>query len=204
MVRMWNRFAARGDKADRSWQVELAFRPASRHFIYRSEPAFNRRHKDCCETCSAPLLAMASDQVVGHVRLNRIRRGRLLNFFRTEHGNHYLADSAEGRAGLMALLRFGLQDDTAAESAPWLEPGELRKLRRAARSVRLAMRDRRHDRPHLRPTGGRSSCGSRCRATRRRKSSGGSRATERRRTPKSAGAANDRRKSRDWKRDWKR
>jgi hypothetical protein len=53
------------------------------------------------------------------------------------HANHFLPDSADGRALLKALLRCKLSADAAKEAARWLEPSELPALQRAAQRVRL-------------------------------------------------------------------
>jgi hypothetical protein len=53
------------------------------------------------------------------------------------HRNHFVPDSAEGRALLKALLRCKLGGEAVMHAAPWLEPGELQALQRAARRLRL-------------------------------------------------------------------
>jgi hypothetical protein len=76
-------------------------------------------------------------------RANRWDRRKLASMYRLKHGYprgyHYLADDADGRAWLTALLHCGLTDEDAIQCAPWLEPAELPALRREAR--RLAFDD---------------------------------------------------------------
>jgi hypothetical protein len=54
--------------------------------------------------------------------------------------NHFIPDSDAGRAMLATLLRFGLTDESAIESAPWCE-GELATLKRRARRIPNKWRD---------------------------------------------------------------
>jgi hypothetical protein len=53
------------------------------------------------------------------------------------YGNHFLPDSDDGRALLIAMLHFGLSDETALTDAPWLDASDLKKLRRCAYPLTL-------------------------------------------------------------------
>ena len=78
-----------------------------------------------------------------HGRLRQIAkvfelyRLQLFRLCKMRHANHFLPDSAAGRALLKALLRCKLSADAAMEAARWLEPSELPALQRAAKRLRL-------------------------------------------------------------------
>jgi hypothetical protein len=78
------------------------------------------------------------DRQVGSARflqLNRIWRAKLEKLCRLRFGNHYLPDSHDGRAMLVALLSFGMTDDSAIIDASWCE-AELPLLKRRAKQVK--------------------------------------------------------------------
>jgi hypothetical protein len=68
---------------------------------------------------------------------NAAWRGKIGRLIFSRFGNHFVPDSAEGRALLSCMLRCGLRADDAKERALWIADGELRKLRRAARRLPL-------------------------------------------------------------------
>lgn len=63
------------------------------------------------------------------------RRAKLRKLCLMRHGNHFLPDDDHGRALLTALLCLDLKTEDALQDAPWLEPTELRKLRKTARRI---------------------------------------------------------------------
>jgi hypothetical protein len=66
-----------------------------------------------------------------------VRRGLYeLCFWR--YGNDDLADSDDGRAMVIALLRFGIPDADAIRLAPWLTDSELRACKRKAMYMKWA------------------------------------------------------------------
>lgn len=65
-------------------------------------------------------------------RANQWDRGKLSRITFERCGTHFISDTDAGRAMLVALLHCGLDQRDALTRAPWLEPGELRALRRAA------------------------------------------------------------------------
>jgi hypothetical protein len=70
-------------------------------------------------------------------KIRELYRLQLFRMCKLRHGNHFVPDSAEGRALLKALLRCKLSGEAVMDAAPWLEPGELQALQRAARRLRL-------------------------------------------------------------------
>jgi hypothetical protein len=70
-------------------------------------------------------------------KIYELYRLLLFRLCKMRHANHFLPDSADGRALLKALLRCKLSADAAKEAACWLEPSELPALQRAAQRVRL-------------------------------------------------------------------
>ena len=80
----------------------------------------------------------ASPQVVKQIaKVYELYRLQLFRLCKMRHANHFLPDSAAGRALLKALLRCKLSADAAMEAARWLEPSELPALQRAAKRLRL-------------------------------------------------------------------
>lgn len=66
----------------------------------------------------------------------RIYRGRLTKLCRLRNGTHFLPDNDDGRALLTGLLRFGLSNESARESAPWLNEDDLAKAKRDAWKIK--------------------------------------------------------------------
>ena len=71
------------------------------------------------------------------VKIHEQYRLQLFRMCKLRHRNHFVPDSAEGRALLKALLRCKLGGEAVMHAAPWLEPGQLQALQRAARRLRL-------------------------------------------------------------------
>jgi hypothetical protein len=67
--------------------------------------------------------------------MDRVRLRRLQKLSRQRFGNHHLPDDSDGRAMLVALLRFGLSDETAIADAPWCE-AELPAFKRRAKRIK--------------------------------------------------------------------
>jgi hypothetical protein len=70
-------------------------------------------------------------------KIHELYRLQLFRLCKMRHANHFLPDSADGRALLTALLRCKVSADAALEAARWLEPTELPALQRAAQRVPL-------------------------------------------------------------------
>ena len=68
--------------------------------------------------------------------LKGLLRKRLTRLNEARYHNMFAPDNDDGRAMLTALLRLGLSAESARTVAPWLEPKELTRLRRAARRLR--------------------------------------------------------------------
>jgi hypothetical protein len=79
----------------------------------------------------------ATPQAVRVAKIHEQYRLQLFRLCKMRHANHFLPDSADGRALLTALLRCKVSADAALEAARWLEPTELPALQRAAQRVPL-------------------------------------------------------------------